>query len=138
MTPGRENAPFHRYTTVLLAEEDDQVRERLADVLSHEGYRVVAVEDGLELLDYLKLALSSKGHVPVPDVIVSDAQLAGCGGLSACKTVHATCPSTPFVLLAPCDDDRSLREAAAAGVDDIVIKPVDADELRDAVFLLAA
>jgi CheY-like chemotaxis protein len=138
MNPAPEDLPFRPYSTVLLAEEDDEVRERLADALAHDGYRVVAVEDGLELFDYLKLAVSSKGRLPLPDVIVSDAELAGCEGLSACRRVHAKYPSLPFVLLAPHDDSRSLRDASAAGVDDVITKPVDVEDLRDTVFLLAS
>ena len=38
---------------VLLAEDDDDLREALAARLKREGLRVVEVEDGLELRDYL-------------------------------------------------------------------------------------
>ena len=135
-TSTTNTAEANSVLTVLLAEEDDDVRLQLSESLSREGYHVVAVEDGLELFDYLAIAESSKGHLHSPDVIVSDVQLAGCGGLSACRRVRDGHLDTPFVLLAPKGDLETYVRAVGLGVSDVVEKPVDFNELREALSLL--
>jgi CheY-like chemotaxis protein len=118
--------------TVVLAEEDWEDRERLSDVLSRDGYHVVVVEDGFELLDYLSLV--EEGAVRPPDVIVSDVELSGCDGLTACRAAVRQMPEVQIVLLAPPGEEAG---AERAGVDEVVAKPVDEVELSGTVALLA-
>ncbi len=119
--------------TVLVAESDDGLRGALAGVLSRDGYRVVAVEDGLELFDYLALAERSAGRLPLPRLVISDAELAGCSGVEACRRLRAAPPRLPVVLLT--GDRAAARDALLAGACDIVRKPVDVEELRGVVAL---
>ncbi len=121
--------------TVLLAEEDDDVRERLTDDLTTDGYRVIAVEDGLELLDYLELTDRYPTRVSPPSVIISDAELAGIDGLEACRRAAARRPAPPFILLARHGDANLFRDALAAGVTEVLDKPVAPGVLREAVAL---
>lgn len=51
--------------TLLVVDDDDAIREALAEVLSDEGYLVVTHRDGREALDYLR-----EGHRP--SVIILD------------------------------------------------------------------
>lgn len=41
---------------VLVVEDDDELRDELVIELSKDGHEVVALEDGLELVDYLQAA----------------------------------------------------------------------------------
>ncbi len=116
---------------VLLAEADDELRKLLADWLRDDGYRVVEVTDGLELLDYLEGSLSA-GFLIRPDVIVSDVDLPGWGGLEACERLHVLSDGTPFILLSPSDDLDIHCEAEKAGAM-VVDKPLDLEELREAI-----
>lgn len=121
---------FETCPTVVLAEEDEELRASLASALASYGYRVVTVEDGLELLDYLRLV--RLGRLKTPDVIVSDVDLRGCTGIEACRRAGRQFLAVPFILLAaPTEWDQT----QVAGIDDAVEKPVDAQELRDAVAL---
>jgi CheY-like chemotaxis protein len=119
--------------TVLLAEEDEEIRDELASELRNDGYEVVAVEGGLELCDYLELARFSNGSVPLPDVIVSDTELSGFGGLEICEMLAGAGAKVPFILLAGNDDPDSWEDAERAGASHVLDKPVDLLELRDAV-----
>lgn len=120
--------------TILVAEEDELLRHALSIGLAADGYRVIAVEDGFELFDYLGLARAPHSRLPMPDVVVSDVELAGCDGLTACRRLRA---QLPVVLITARDDASSAREALGAGAADIVPKPVDVDEVRGAVAILA-
>jgi CheY-like chemotaxis protein len=119
--------------TVLIAEPDDGLRGGLAGVLSHDGYRVVTVQDGLELFDYLSLAARSAGRLALPRLVVSDVELAGCSGLDACRRLRRLPARLPVVLLA--SDRMAARAALLAGACDVVKKPVDLNELRGVVAL---
>ena len=127
---------FDPATLVLVVEEDDEERATLCEGLSREGYRVVAVEDGLELFDYLDLVQATAGRVKMPDVIVSDVELSGCGGVTACRELHHQHPETPVVLLSPSLDSRTWVAAERAGAADVLKRPVDLRELREALALL--
>ena len=120
--------------TVLVAEADDGLRGVLAGCLANEGWHVVAVEDGLELFDYLQLASSSGGRIPLPQLVVSDVELAGCSGLAACRRLRAGRQRVPVVLIA--GDRWAEREALRAGAADVLHKPIDVAEVRSIVSLL--
>jgi CheY-like chemotaxis protein len=62
--PGARGLP----STVMIIEDDDQVREALADVVSQEGYKVATAQDGREALDKLRWGLR-------PAVILLDMQM---------------------------------------------------------------
>lgn len=120
--------------TILVAEEDDGLRRSVSQQLASDGYRVIAVEHGLELLDYLDLARSPDNLLPMPDVVVSDVELPGCDGLTLCRKLNA---ELPVVLLTASDDPSLESEALDSGAADVVPKPIDVDELRGAVAILA-
>jgi len=123
--------------TVLVAESDDELRARLEGWLTSEGYNVVAVEDGLELFDYLAISHGSSGSLPAPSLVVSDVDLAGCSGIAACKRLRAAPTKLRVVLMAPAADKAALREALLAGACDIIHKPVAAGEVLNVVGLYA-
>jgi DNA-binding response OmpR family regulator len=121
--------------TVLLAEEDDGLRALMARCLRDDGYRVVEVEDGLELSDYL--LSSEQGELAPPDVIISALAMSG---ESALEVLRRYCdrPSAPPVIAFCSQGDRSgFLEAEQMGADYVFEKPLSLDELRDAVFTVA-
>jgi CheY-like chemotaxis protein len=122
-------------TVVLLAEEDEALRESLAAGLRREGCVVIEVEDGLELEDYLEAALSPGSHLIPPDVIVSEINMAGYSGIEVLEHLRAREEEIRFILMSSqIDADQYLR-AEELGADLILIKPIDVDELVQAVQL---
>jgi DNA-binding NtrC family response regulator len=112
---------------VLLAEEDEEERSALADELRRHGYRVVEVEDGLELKDYLELA--------APRVIVSEAEMEGCGGLDVLAELHQTSCSMPFIVLNRTADRELSRRALSLDAAFVLEGPVTPTQVCDAVSL---
>ncbi len=67
---------------VLIAEDDDHLREALQEMLSEAGYRVITAEDGLEALDWLS-------RVTV-DLVIVDILMPGLGGPELIKRLRET------------------------------------------------
>ena len=95
--------------TVLLADDDEDVRVALAEALDEEGYAVVAVANGAAALAALEHA--AKGRAPAPDLLVLDLLMPGMGGLAVLQKLRksARTPrrwSPPFASSSP---GRALR-----------------------------
>src|SRR4051812_1911267 len=66
---------------VLLAEDDADMRELVADALSRDGFEVVAVPDGGRLLVTIGRAYASGRAYEDYDLIVSDIRMPICDGI---------------------------------------------------------
>ena len=115
---------------VLLAEDDDTMRELLAGRLKREGMRVVEVEDGYELRDYLELCRPG-GDLASPDVVISDINMPGETGPEA--LTHSPNLPAPIVLISACGRRELRTWAAKLGVAAIFEKPFDLDVLMLAI-----
>jgi len=119
---------------VVVAEGDAQRRDRIADMLVHEGYEVLALETGAQLLQYL---YNSVVHESRPNLVICDAELEGIEGAQVCKISRAQDTLLPFIVLSrpgTAGDFDSLELS-----DDACVLPSDVElpELRAAVFRLA-
>lgn len=109
----------------ILAVEDDPVARRvLHQALRKLDHEVVAAADGEEALDILV-------REPVR-VVVSDWVMPKLDGLELCRRIRARTgvDYVYFILLTSrTADQENQREAADAGVDDFLTKPLDLNEL---------
>lgn len=108
-------------TTLLLAEDDQSVRESLERALRFEGYDVHAVNDGGQALEAL-LRLD-------PEVIVLDVMMPGIDGLAACRRIREKGIRTPVLMLTARHDVADRVAGLDAGADDYLVKPFDLEEL---------
>lgn len=109
----------------ILTVEDDPVANRVLDqALKHLGHDVLSATDGGQALELLE-----REHVRV---VVSDWTMPRMDGLELCRRVRARTGTdyVYFILLTGRTADHANREEAAdAGVDDFLTKPLDASEL---------
>jgi CheY-like chemotaxis protein len=110
---------------VLLAEDDDAMRELLRERLEQRGWHVVEVEDGYEMKDYLSLARPG-GDLREPDAVVSDLRMPGEDGLTALRDFHHR---ERVVLISAFADQQVEERARAAGVKVVLAKPFTLEEL---------
>jgi CheY-like chemotaxis protein len=115
---------------ILLAEDDSSFRYLLASSLRNDGYQVVAVATGVDLMDVLGDSLSSDSLVAGFDLVLSDIRMPGWSGLGALATVHNHPGMPPFILFTAFGDDETHRRAHELGALALLDKPFDIDELR--------
>jgi CheY-like chemotaxis protein len=115
---------------VLLVEDDDASRERMAEVLAASGWEVVSAATGQE-------GLKALSEQPV-DVVLTDVGMPGMGGLEVARAAKAIAPSVPVVVVTGRMDREDLARARGHEVDAVLVKPVDPEALLGTVGDLAA
>jgi len=110
---------------ILLAEDDDPMRELLREQLERRGWRVVEVEDGYEMKDYLALARPG-GDLREPDAVVSDLRMPGADGL---EVLGGFDHRDRVVLISAFADDETRERAHSLGVTVVLAKPFRVEEL---------
>jgi two-component system, OmpR family, response regulator len=106
--------------TILIVEDDRDIRTLLADFLAREGFSVVAAEDG----EAAERALARLR----PDLIILDLMLPGEDGLSICRRLRAR-GSAPILMLTAKNDEVDRIVGLELGADDYMGKPFNPREL---------
>ena len=124
-------SPSAPRSTVLVADDDEDMRALVAAVLRADGYDVVEACDGAELLTRLEEAIDNPGARP--DVVITDImmpKLSGLGVLDALRRAQVHFPVLLMTVLADASVHIVARRLGALGV---LRKPFDMDDLRTAV-----
>jgi len=114
--------------TILVVEDEQDIRFLLRTVLEGEGYSVAEVTTGK---DAVEAAVEM-----VPDLILMDISLPLLDGLSATRQIKAEEKLKGVPILAISAYHTARRRAVQAGCADLIGKPVDITELRAAVHRL--
>ena len=107
--------------TLLIAEDDAQLRGVLSRTLREEGFTVRAVATGSELLE-----LSSSSP---PDALIVDIGLPDSDGRDVCQALRAYGVHAPVLFLTARDALVDRLAGFSAGGDDYLTKPFDLEEL---------
>jgi len=109
--------------TVLIADDNEDIRELLTHLLRAQGYRVVCAEDGEQAL----VALADQ---PI-DLALLDVMMPVRSGFAVCRAVKAR-PETrliPVVLVTGLASSADRIQGIESGADDFLNKPVHKEEL---------
>jgi two-component system OmpR family response regulator len=106
--------------TILLVEDDREIRTLLSDFLAGEGFDV-AVADGGEAMDRVIARRA-------PDLVVLDLMLPGEDGLSICRRLRAR-GNVPILILTAKTDETERIVGLELGADDYLGKPFNPREL---------
>jgi len=106
---------------ILIIDDDESVRDSLADFLKENGYLVTTATNGHEGLELLK---SEKF-----DVFLVDLVMPGMGGLDLLKKVSEMNITTPAIIITAFGTVQTAVEAMKIGAFDYVTKPFVLDEL---------
>ena len=129
----QEAAHYQSPPRLVIAEDDQILRELLANALRGDGYHVIEVADGSELLDTLGSALLKRTEEPI-DLIISDVHMPHWNGLTILRHLRqADWSMMPFILITAFGDEEVYQEAKRIGVSAVFDKPFDIDDLRTAV-----
>ncbi|MCC3767484.1 response regulator transcription factor [Streptomyces sp. UNOC14_S4] len=107
--------------TVLVVDDDPDVRAAVVDSLTVEGYAVVDAADGLAALSAVA------AHAPA--AIVLDIAMPVLDGLAVCRRLRGVGDRTPVLVLTARDAVSDRVAGLDAGADDYLVKPFALDEL---------
>jgi two-component system, chemotaxis family, CheB/CheR fusion protein len=111
-----------RARTVLVADDNDEVRATISQALRAYGFEVIEAANGFETLLQVMRAR--------PDLVVLDLLMPRLGGLEALKQIRESAPETVVVVVTGADDPSLVAQALALGATAVLAKPVDLAELR--------
>jgi CheY-like chemotaxis protein len=119
-----ENRPSTAGCLVAIIEDDSEFRNMLRELLEEEQYRVVALANGAEALEALR------GDT-VPNVILLDVSMPVMDGFDFLRYRNddPQLAAVPVVLVT----NAKPHERPTIGVNDVVRKPIDIDEILFAI-----
>ncbi len=109
--------------TVLLAEDDPEVREIVRMVLERAGYRVIEAVDGEDAI------VKFTGHKGGIRLLVSDLIMPKKNGKEAYEAIRKTAPDMKVLFITGYDDDVIGKIGIREGKFDYLVKPVSPVEL---------
>jgi CheY-like chemotaxis protein len=115
--PAASIHPEGKMATILLAEDDADIRLLVTIKLTQAGHQVRGFCDGLSA------AADAREHPP--DLAVLDIMMPGMSGLEVCQELRKD-PATariPVILLTALAQETDITAGLAAGADDYIVKP---------------
>ena len=118
-----KNEPDDNKEVLLLAEDDDEMRNYLTESLSND-YSVINVADGNRALELAKEIN--------PDIIVSDVLMPGLQGDEVCRVLKSSMETShiPFILLSALNANENIISGLESGANDYIVKPFDFNVLK--------
>jgi DNA-binding NtrC family response regulator len=120
-TPESAHARRPTVSTILVADDEEIIREELAEVLGEQGYRVLTAPDGAAALQELR--------DQSVQVVITDLRMPKVDGLELIRKGKETSPETQFVMMTAFGSMETAIEALRAGASDYLLKPVAMEEL---------
>jgi nitrogen-specific signal transduction histidine kinase/CheY-like chemotaxis protein len=112
--------------TILVAEDEDAVREFVMRVLAGAGYRVFSAPHG-------KGAIATAVDLPKLDLLITDVVMPGMSGIELATNLAASRPGLPVIYASGYADEGVLDPAIVHDGLPYLRKPFTADELTNAV-----
>lgn len=112
---------------ILVIEDNDDVRENLAEVLELSNYNVIQAENG-------KIGVKSAME-EVPDLILCDVMMPELDGFGVLKILNKSpeLMHIPFMFLTAKVEKQDFRKGMGLGADDYITKPYDDVELLESI-----
>jgi len=114
-------------STILLVEDDPDIRHLVSYKLSSSGLDVTAVADGITALR------EARAHPP--DLVLLDVRMPRMSGIEVCRELRAgpLTETVPIIMLTARSRPQDLEQGYAAGATDYIIKPFSPRDLLERV-----
>jgi DNA-binding response OmpR family regulator len=126
ISPPKEATP----STVLLVDDEVEIRELVGEFLQRRGYKIKTAASGDE-------GLASIRNKP-PDLVLLDVYMPGMNGVEMLRQVSRSHPKVGVIMLTASQDEPLLKSALDLGAFDVLSKPVDLKQLELAVLVKLA
>ncbi|MEM7113806.1 MAG: response regulator [Chloroflexota bacterium] len=114
------------YERVLVIDDSSEIREFLTNyILKPKGFEVLTASNGLMGLE---MAIAKE-----PDLMITDQQMPQLTGLEVLQKLRERDIEIPSILMTGEGSEDTAVRAFRLGVNDYIVKPVDADELSDSI-----
>ncbi len=112
-----------RISTILVADDEPNVRDVIGMMLSNEGYCLIFAENGAEVIE--------KAHEIIPDLILLDVMMPLMDGYEVCRKIRnePVLAQVPIIMITALGDTASRIRGLNSGADDFISKPFDLAEL---------
>lgn len=107
--------------TVLVVDDEEEIRILLAEILKEADYKVILAKDGKEGIDKFK-----QGDV---DIVFTDLGMPEINGWQVAKEIKEINPITPVILISGWGRDLKDQDISNTGVDYLAAKPFHIDEI---------
>jgi DNA-binding response OmpR family regulator len=107
--------------TILVIDDDENLRDTIGLMLEKEDFRPILAADGKT---GLQEAITMK-----PSLILVDLRMPGISGVEVCKQLRASGVRTPLIVLSAIGDEVDKVLMLEIGADDYVVKPFGTREL---------
>lgn len=115
--------------TIMFVEDERDIREAIANALEGEFEKLITAKDGDEgVKKYKKFK---------PDIIVTDISMPIMDGLDMTTEIRKISKDVPIIVFSAFSDKEKLFRAIEIGINKYMIKPIDIDELMDALEFIA-
>jgi DNA-binding NtrC family response regulator len=104
-------------STILIVDDDDQLRRSFQKLLSEEGYTVESAASGE--------AAVQKVQRRAPDLVILDMRLPGQNGIETFRAIHGLVPKLPVIIMTAYGTTENAIEATKLGAFDYVLKPFE-------------
>ncbi|MDR3697416.1 response regulator [Mucilaginibacter sp.] len=113
--------------TILVIEDNDDIRENTCELLELEGYTVITAINGNAGITLAKEQL--------PDIILCDIMMPEANGYEVCTALKdtASTASIPFIFISASVEKKAIDEGISLGAVEYIQKPFDPQELFDAL-----
>ncbi len=112
--------------TLLIVDDEKNIRARLADFFRGSGYQVETAENGRAALDYL----NKSGAV---DLVLADFRMAEVNGLELLQRIKGEMPETSVILMTAYGTIENAVGAMKAGAYDYLAKPFSLEQIQHVV-----
>jgi len=113
--------------TILIAEDERDIRDLVAFSLRFGGFEVVEATNGQEAVD--------KARQAMPDLILMDVRMPKMTGYEACKKLKSMedVKHIPVIFLSAKGQEQEIQQGMEAGAEEYILKPFAPEDLVNMV-----
>ncbi len=126
MTSIKELAKLLKEVSILYVEDEDEIREEVAQVLSLLSNRVITASDGEEAF---KIFSELK-----PQIIITDIEMPRTNGIEFAGLVREKDLQVPIIMFTAYTNKEYLLPAANLNIQAYLVKPLESKSLREALY----
>lgn len=112
----------------LIVDDEKHVREAVKLLVDWESFAITEIFEATDGLSAIELIQEQK-----PELIFTDMLMPGKNGMELMEWIHEHAPTSKMIVISGHDDFSLVRHAVKFGGTDYILKPIDADQLGDAV-----